>query len=61
VGIKELKDSITDLGGCNFNLATVVLDESDMVLIAMAFFLLLNGRYDAPRGTLGSKDILVGN
>lgn len=43
VGIMELEDSITDLSEFNFNLVMVVLDESDTVHVATAFFPLLNG------------------
>ena len=48
VGFEQLEDAITDLAKLSLDLATVLLDERDPVLVATALLLLLNGGDDAP-------------
>nr|POF23480.1 hypothetical protein CFP56_40057 [Quercus suber] len=49
-GVKELEDSVTDVGELRLDLGFVVLDHGHMVLIAVALLLLLDRGDDAPRG-----------
>ncbi|BAS89563.1 Os04g0462550 [Oryza sativa Japonica Group] len=48
VGFKQLENAVANLGELSLDLATVVLDECDTVLVTTAFLLLLNGGDNAP-------------
>jgi hypothetical protein len=50
VGLEQLEDVVADLGELGLDLAAVVLDECDAVLVAAALLLLLDGGDDAPGG-----------
>lgn len=59
--VENLEDVIADLGEFGLDLLTVLLDESDLGLVALGLFFLLDGGDDSPRGTTGTDDVLVGN
>ena len=59
--IQNLEDIVADLGKLSLDLLTVLLDESDLGLIALGLLLLLNRGDDSPRGTAGTNDVLIGN
>jgi hypothetical protein len=50
-GVEELEDSIANVGKIGLDLGSVVVDHGDVVLVAVALLLLLNGRDDGPRGS----------
>jgi hypothetical protein len=59
--LKNLKDVLADLAKLGLDLLTVLLDKGDLGLVALALLLLLDGGDDAPRGTAGTDDVLVGD
>lgn len=59
--VQNLKDVITDLGQLSFDLLAVLLDQSDLALVALGLFLLLDRSDDSPRSTAGTNDVLVGD
>jgi hypothetical protein len=59
--LEDLKDVFADLAELGLDLLTVLLDQADLGLVALALLLLLDGGDDAPRGTAGANDVLVGN
>ena len=59
--LENLEDVIADLGQFGLDLLTVLLDKSDLGLVALGLFFLLNGGDDSPRRTAGTNDVLVGN
>jgi hypothetical protein len=61
VAVKALKDVLADLGKLGLDLLAVLLDKSDLGLVALGLLLLLDRGDDSPRGTAGTDDVLVGN
>ena len=59
--IENLEDVIADLGKLGLDLLAVLLDESDLGLVALRLLLLLDRGDDSPRGTAGTNDVLVGD
>lgn len=59
--VKNVEDILADLLELSLNLLTVVLDGRDVLVGALGLLLLLNGGDDAPRGTAGADNVLVGN
>jgi hypothetical protein len=59
VAVQALQDVLADLGELGLDLLAVLLDKSDLGLVALGFLLLLDGCDDPPRGTAGSDHILV--
>uniref|UniRef100_A0A7C9AX63 Uncharacterized protein n=1 Tax=Opuntia streptacantha TaxID=393608 RepID=A0A7C9AX63_OPUST len=48
IRIKKIQDASTNISELGFNLASVVLNKTDMVVVLATFFLLLDGRDNAP-------------
>jgi hypothetical protein len=61
VAVKALKDVLADLGELGLNLLAVLLDETDLGLVALGLFLLLDRGDDSPRCATGTDDVLIGN
>jgi hypothetical protein len=61
VAVKALQDVLADLGKLGLDLLAVLLDESDLGLVALGLLLLLDRGDDSPRGTTGTDDVLVGD
>ena len=59
--VEDIEDVLTDLLELGLDLLAVVPNGRDMLFGALRFFLLLDGRDDAPRGTSVTNDVLVGN
>lgn len=59
--VQNIENILADLLQLCFDLGTVFLNGRDVLVGTLGFFLLLNGRDDAPRGTAGANDVLVGN
>lgn len=59
--VQNLQDVIADLGKLGLDLLAVLLDQSDLGLVALRFLLLLDRGDDSPRRTSGTNDVLVGN
>ena len=59
--VEELEDSVADVGEFALDLGSVVADDGDVVLVASALLLLLDGGDDAPGSASGADDVLVGN
>lgn len=59
--IQDIKYILADLLKFILNLVTILTDSLNMLVGALGFFLLLNGRNDTPRCTSGTNDVLVGN
>ncbi len=59
--IEDVEDIVANTRKLLFDPGPVVLDLHDMPFMPLVLFLLLNGRDDAPGGTAGTDDILVGN
>jgi hypothetical protein len=55
VTVKALEDVLADLGKLGLD------DESNLGLVALGLFLLLNRGDDSPRSTAGTDDVLVSN
>ncbi|GMY17874.1 serine/threonine-protein kinase SAPK2 [Fagus crenata] len=50
-GVEELEDSIVNVGKIGLDLGSVVVDQGDVVLVAVSLHLLLDGGDDGPRGS----------
>ena len=50
-GVEELEDSIANVGKIGLDLGSVVVDHGDVVLVAVALLLLLDGGDGGPRGS----------
>ena len=50
-GIEELEDSIANVGKIGLDLGSIVVDHGDVVLVAVALLLLLDGGDDGPRNS----------
>jgi hypothetical protein len=61
VAVKALEDVLADLGKLGLDLLAVLLDESNLGLVALGLLLLLNRGDDSPRSTAGTDDVLVSN
>ena len=61
MSIKDREDILADLGKLVLNLLAVLLDKGDLAGVSLGLLLLLDGGDNAPRGTAGTDDILVGN
>lgn len=59
--VKNVEDVLADLLELSLDLLAVVLDGGDVLVGALGLLLLLNGGDDAPRGTAGADNVLVGN
>lgn len=59
--VQNLEDVVTDLGQLGLNLLAVLLDQSDLRLVAFGLLLLLDRGDNSPRSTAGTDDVLVGN
>ena len=59
--VKDVKHILADLLEFGLDLLAIVADGGDMLVRALGFLLLLNGRDNSPGGTSGSDDVLVGN
>lgn len=61
VAVKALEDVLADLGELGLDLLAVLLDESNLGLVALGLLLLLDRGDNSPRGTAGTNDVLVGD
>lgn len=61
VTVQALQDVLADLSKLGFDLLTILLDESDLGLVALGLLLLLNRGDDSPRGAASTDDVLIGN
>lgn len=59
--VEDIEDILADLLQLGLNLLAVVADDGDVLLGALGFLLLLDGRNNAPRGTAGANHVLVGD
>ena len=59
--VKDIKDILADLLELGLNLLAVIADGGDVLLGSLGLLLLLDGGDDAPGGTTGSNDVLVGD
>ena len=59
--IKDVKDILADLLELKFDLGAVLLDGGHVLLGALGLLLLLDGGDDAPGGTAGANNVLVGD
>ena len=59
--VKNLEDVLADLGKLGLDLLAVLLDEGNLLLVALGLLLLLNGGDDSPGCTAGTDDVLVGD
>lgn len=59
--VQNLEDIVADLGKLGLDLLAVLLDQSDLGLVALGLLLLLDRGDDSPRGTAGTNDVLVGD
>ena len=59
--VQDVEDVLADLGELGLDLLAVGLDHRDLGLVALGLLLLLDGGDDAPRGTAGTNDVLVGD
>lgn len=59
--IKDVKDILADLLELGLDLLAVIADGGNVLLGSLGLLLLLDRGDDAPRGTSGTHDVLVGN
>lgn len=59
--VEDVEDILADLLELELDLGAVLADGADVLVGALALLLLLNGGDDAPGGTAGTDDVLVGN
>jgi hypothetical protein len=59
--VKNGKDVLADLGELGLDLLTVLLDEGNLLLVALGLLLLLDGGDDSPGCTASTDDVLVGD
>jgi hypothetical protein len=59
--VKNGKDVLANLGELGLDLLTVLLDESDLLLVALGLLLLLDRGDDSPGCTASTNDVLVGD
>jgi len=58
--VKELKNTVADVGELGLYLGSVVADDGDVILVAAALLLLLDRGDYTPRGATRSDHVLVG-
>ena len=61
VSVKALKDVLADLGQLGLDLLAVLLDETDLGLVALGLLLLLDRGDDSPGCAASTDDVLIGN
>lgn len=61
VVVQDLQDVVADLGQLSLDLLAVLLDQGNLALVALGLLLLLDRGNNAPRGTAGTNDVLVGD
>ena len=59
--VEDLEDIFADLGELGLDLHTVLFDESDLALVTLGLFLLLNRGNDSPGCATCADDVLVGD
>ena len=59
--VKDIEDILADLLELGLNLLAVIANGGDVLLGSLGLLLLLDGGDDAPGGTAGSDDVLVGD
>ena len=59
--VEDVEDILADLLELGLDLVAVLLDGGDVLLGALGLLLLLDGGDDAPRGTAGANNVLVGD
>jgi hypothetical protein len=59
--VKDIEDILADLLELGLDLLTVVADDGNVLVGTLLLFLLLDRGDDAPRGTSGTDDVLVGD
>lgn len=59
--VEDVKDILADLLELKLDLRAVLLDGGDMLVGALGLLLLLDRGDDAPGGTAGANDVLVGD
>lgn len=59
--VKDVEDILADLLELGLDLLTVVADDGNVLVGTLLLFFLLDRGDDAPRGTSGTDDILVGD
>lgn len=59
--VKDVKDILADLLELGLDLLAVIADGGNVLLGSLGLLLLLDRGDDAPRGTSGTHDVLVGN
>lgn len=59
--VEDLKDILAHALELSLDLLTILRDDGDVLLGTLGVLLLLDRGNDAPRGTAGADDVLVGN
>jgi len=59
--VEDVKNILADLLKLELDLLAVLADDANVLVGALLLLLLLDGGDDAPRGTAGTNDILVGD
>lgn len=59
--VQDIENILANLLELELDLAAVLLDGGDVLVRALGFLLLLDGGDDAPRGTAGADNVLVGD
>ena len=59
--VKDVEDILADLLELGLDLLTIVADDGNVLVGTLLLFLLLDRGDDAPRGTSGTDDVLVGD
>lgn len=59
--VQDVQDVVADLGELGLDLLAVLLDQGNLALVALGLLLLLDRGNNAPRGTAGTNDVLVGD
>ena len=59
--VEDIEDVFANLFELELDFAAVVADDSDVLVRALGFLLLLDAGNDAPGGTTGTNNVLVGD
>jgi hypothetical protein len=59
--VEDVEDILADLLELKLDLLAVLADDTDVLVGALGLLLLLDAGDDAPRGTAGADDVLVGD
>ena len=59
--VEDVKNILADLLKLELDLLAVLADDANVLVGTLLLLLLLDGGDDAPRGTAGTNDILVGD